>query len=315
MTNSAMNKTNARYTLSSSTSVRTETGTPFDCTVVSAKAKRAGEHSQTTETVDRSAFSFDRELVRKTPDQFLKKGTGTACLAPGESLRIMSEKLESEQGQKARKKGPGISGAFKPRANPPDTEFRRFYERGDLPFQVDTNATRPKIAWNVDIKKLDYHHYLPLFFDGLREAEHPYSFLAEQGVMDMLSEAHDKVLPVIPQLIIPIKVALNVRVNTIMCRVIRVLKLLVTCDTDNGTKQGYIGQALVPYYRQILPVFNIFKNQNVNIGDKIDYHQQHEDNLGDLIASCLHLFEMHGGEDAFINIKYLIPTYESACST
>jgi len=310
-----MYRTNARYTLSKATPVRTETGTPFDCTVVSANAKRAGDHSQTTGTVDRSAFSFDRELVRKTPDHFLKKGTGTACLAPGESTRIMSEKLQMEQqGAPPKRKGPGISGAFKPRANPPDTEFRRFYERGDLPFQVDTNATRPKIAWNVDIKKLDYHHYLPLFFDGLREAEHPYSFLAEQGVMDMLSEAHEKVLPVIPQLIIPIKVALNVRDNSIMCRVIRVLKLLVTCDCENG-QQGLIGQALVPYYRQILPVFNIFKNKNVNIGDKIDYHQQHQDNLGDLTAECLELFEMHGGEDAFINIKYLIPTYESACST
>ena len=28
-----------------------------------------------------------------------------------------------------------------------------------------------KIAWKVDIDKLDYHHYLPIFFDGLREKE------------------------------------------------------------------------------------------------------------------------------------------------
>lgn len=311
MTNSAMDKTNARYTLSSTTSVRAETGTPFDCTVVSAKGKRAGDHSQTVATVDRSAFSFDRELTRKTPDQFLKKGTGTACLAPGESLRIMNERIESEGAGTKRKKGPGLAGAFKSRENPPDTQFRRFYERGDLPFQVETNATKPKIQWNVEIAKLDFHHYLPLFFDGLREEEHPYSFLAEQGVMDMLSECPSKVLAVIPQLIIPIKVALNVRKVPIMCRVIRVLKLLVTCDVEEG--ENLIGQALVPYYRQILPVFNLFKSKNVNIGDKIDYHQQHEDNLGDLISECLELFEMHGGPDAFINIKYLIPTYESAC--
>jgi len=42
-----------------------------------------------------------------------------------------------------------------------------------------------------------------------------------------------------------------------------------------------IGEALVPYYRQILPVFNMFKNKRsnlmfniVNIGDKIDYGQR-----------------------------------------
>ena len=30
-----------------------------------------------------------------------------------------------------------------------------------------------------------------------------------------------------------------------------------------------------------------------------------------LPQETLELLEMHGGEDAFINIKYMIPTYES----
>lgn len=53
--------------------------------------------------------------------------------------------------------------------------------------------------------QLDFHHYLPIFFDGLRELEMPYAFLAEQGLYDMLSAGSNKVLPVIPQLIIPVK--------------------------------------------------------------------------------------------------------------
>jgi hypothetical protein len=72
-----------------------------------------------------------------------------------------------------------------------------------------------------------------------------------------------------------------------------------------------IGEALVPYYRQILPVFNLFKNFNKNIGDEIDYSQQNRNVLGDLIEETLEMFEHHGGDDAFINIKYMIPTYES----
>lgn len=28
-----------------------------------------------------------------------------------------------------------------------------------------------------------------------------------------------------------------------------------------------VGEALVPYYRQILPILNIFKNMNLNSGD------------------------------------------------
>ena len=79
-----------------------------------------------------------------------------------------------------------------------------------------------------------------------------------------------------------------------------------------------IGEALVPYYRQILPIFNMFKNKRrillhnpVNLGDKIDYGQRKNENLSDLIQETLEVLEKHGGEDAYINIKYMIPTYES----
>lgn len=72
-----------------------------------------------------------------------------------------------------------------------------------------------------------------------------------------------------------------------------------------------VGEALVPYYRQILPILNIFKNMNLNSGDGIDYSQQKRENIGDLIQETLEAFERHGGPDAFINIKYMVPTYES----
>ena len=32
----------------------------------------------------------------------------------------------------------------------------------------------------VPLESLDYHYYLPLFFDGLRETQHPYVFFAVQ---------------------------------------------------------------------------------------------------------------------------------------
>merc|ERR1712139_338756 len=184
------------------------------------------------------------------------------------------------------------------------TEFRRFYDRGDLPIQIYHGAVGGKIAWKVDIEKLDYHHYLPIFFDGLREKEDPYRFLAVQGTYDMLDKGGSKILPVVPQLIIPIKTALNTRDKEIMTTALKVLQALVLSGE-------MIGDALVPYYRQILPIFNIFKNSNVNIGDAIEYAQRKRMNLGDLIEETLEIFEIHGGEDAFINIKYMIPVYES----
>lgn len=198
----------------------------------------------------------------------------------------------------------------------PKSEFRRFYDRGDLPIQIYHGQVGGKIAWKVDVDKLDYHHYLPIFFDGLREKEDPYRFLAVQGTYDMLEKGGpkiigdkmergaSKVLPVVPQLIIPIKTALNTRDAEIIAIMLKVLQALVLSGE-------MIGEALVPYYRQILPVFNIFKQKNVNIGDKIDYSQRKRMHLGDLIQETLEIFEVHGGEDAFINIKYMIPVYES----
>jgi hypothetical protein len=40
----------------------------------------------------------------------------------------------------------------------------------------------------------------------------------------------------------------------------QVLQHLILADPQ-------VGQALVPYYRQLLPTFNLFKNKNHNRGD------------------------------------------------
>lgn len=42
-------------------------------------------------------------------------------------------------------------------------------------------------ALQVDLDKLDYHHYLPIFFDGIRETQDPCRFLAIKGVEDLLA--------------------------------------------------------------------------------------------------------------------------------
>lgn len=199
--------------------------------------------------------------------------------------------------------GPPKAGAYKERPAKP-TSFRKFYDRGDFPIALEHDTKGNKIAWKVEIEKLDYHHYLPLFFDGLCETSHPYEFFARQGVHDMLEHGGSKILPVIPQLIIPIKSALHTRNKKVICTTLKVLQHLVVSG-------DLVGEALVPYYRQILPILNICKHLNLNSGDGIDYSQQKRENVGDLIQETLEAFELHGGEDAFINIKYMVPTYES----
>lgn len=54
------------------------------------------------------------------------------------------------------------------------SEFRRYYDRGDLPIIIEHSGAGNRIAWKCDIGDLDLHHYLPVFFEGLREKADPY---------------------------------------------------------------------------------------------------------------------------------------------
>lgn len=57
--------------------------------------------------------------------------------------------------------------------------------------------------------------------------------------------------------------------------------------------------------------FFFFLRLVVTCDDKVDYSQNKSCNLSVLVEETLQVLERHGGEDAFINIKYMVPTYES----
>merc|ERR1740130_2626534 len=95
-----------------------------------------------------------------------------------------------------------------------------------------------------------------------------------------------------------------------MNRTLKIIKNMVKNDEDT-----LVGQALVPYYRQLLPVLNIFSSKSKNSGDGIVYGQRHQLDLSENIQDVLETLETYGGSDAFINIKYLIPTYQSCIVT
>jgi len=277
------------------------TGSSLDTTDINAIQERPGGHEIIPRKPDPHS---ELHKIKISPTKFLKGRTGNGGTMVPKPKPVYTSAELAQQKVKSKQDKIYTYPAYIKRKNPPTTELRRFYERGDLPIVIDHGGVANKLAWKVAIEKLDYHHYLPIFMDGLREVEPPYSFLADQGVDDMLTAAPTKVLPVIPQIIIPLKTALNTRDPVIMTRVLKVLRQLVHCD-------DLTGQALVPYYRQLLPVMNIFKNKNKNLGDSIDYGQRKGLTLGDQITMTLEAMEERGGEDAFINIKYMVPSYQS----
>ncbi|XP_055618729.1 parkin coregulated gene protein-like [Toxorhynchites rutilus septentrionalis] len=183
--------------------------------------------------------------------------------------------------------------------------FRKFFLRGDIPISryFGPNASKQFIKWHVPAENLDYQRYLPLFFDGLCERTFPYREFARNGARDMIAVAKEKqLLCCLPMLILPAKRALHTKDPDVIIATLRVLQQLVQAGPR-------IGQCLVPYYRQLLPMLNLFCTVNVNLGDKIDFQGGHR--LGDVICETLATLERTGGKDAYLNIKYMVPTYES----
>ena len=100
--------------------------------------------------------------------------TGTAILKKGDGLGGKSTSLNLPRPRPAVQKP--VAGAVG-RRQIPVSEFRLFYDRGDLPVTIE-HGPQNKINWKVEIQQLDYHHYLPIFFEGIREKMDPYRFLA-----------------------------------------------------------------------------------------------------------------------------------------
>lgn len=189
-----------------------------------------------------------------------------------------------------------ISGARAPRKIEPSS-FRLHYDRGDLPIIIE-HQNGYKIHWKEeDFEHFDYQLYLPIFVDGIRETTDPYRFLSIQGSFDLLGRIKDKILKVISQLIVPLKKALNTRNPDIIITTLKVIQRIATCSELAGIR-------LVPYYRQLLPILNVFITKNNNIGDKIDYAQRKKKNIGDLIQETLEILEQNGGDVSFILLKY-----------
>jgi hypothetical protein len=77
-----------------------------------------------------------------------------------------------------------------------------------------------------------------------------------------------------------------------------------------------VGAALVPYFRLLLGVVNLYVAQRRNLGDGFDYAQGKDsrENLGTAALETLETLERCGGPKAFAQIKYMVPTYQSAAA-
>lgn len=195
----------------------------------------------------------------------------------------------------------------KPKAQPmkPTTLFRKYYLRGDFPVAISFSGAQRTLKWTADPKTIDLAVFLPLFLEGLTETEEPFAFIAEKTSQQAIAANPDKLAEVLPELILPLKRALDSRDPLIVVRAIKVLQAML------AAKSG-LAEDLVPYYKNLLPAFNKHITKNPNLGHQIEFSQKDGRNLGDLVIDTLNVLEQNGSPEAFAHIKYMIPVYQSA---
>lgn len=199
---------------------------------------------------------------------------------------------------------PPVAGAFKKRSAP-QSLFPRAYQRNELPIMIESRAGGNTLRWTQPITEIDYAKYLPLFLEGLTEKSHPYSFLAREGAFQLLQfgkSRPEKVVECLHRVIPAVRAALDTHESKYIRDALMILQEL--------TQTPGVGPLLVPYYRQLLPVLNMFKNKRRNLGDDIDFQQHRAKDVGEMILETLEILERTGGPDAYVNIKYMVPTYE-----
>jgi hypothetical protein len=180
------------------------------------------------------------------------------------------------------------------------------YTRGELPCTIEHGTHGQYLSWACPLENLDYEYYLPMFFDGLQVKQAPISFLARQGVEDMLYASRsypERVIPCVKYVAPLIRNALATYDHEIVLAVLKVIQQLITCTIG-------IGPALMNHARIILGPMAPFLSWRKNLGDKFDYSQRRRDDIAEEVRSTLELLEVHGGPKALETIKFCIPLCE-----
>jgi len=197
---------------------------------------------------------------------------------------------------------------FKINNSMPASLLPRRYTRGELPCTVEHRSSGLALSWMCPLHNLDYDHYLPCFMDGIRCNDNPHKFIARQGVYELIEDARgnsERILDCLHLIVLPLRYSLATKNPDTVLSIINILKQLCTVHPT-------VGPHLIPHYRQLLSILNLFYGKGgKNLGDAMDYKQFNSEDLVVPIAECLELLERTGGPNAFVNIKYTVPTYTS----
>ncbi|KAJ3047908.1 hypothetical protein HK097_011046 [Rhizophlyctis rosea] len=168
------------------------------------------------------------------------------------------------------------------------TTFSAVYSKGGIPCRLNHGSVKHKLSWTRPPESLDYNPLLPTMIDGLRETQHPYTFVVRQGLKEMLEApgAAPKALAVLPALVAPLRAALGIKEKESFLISLSIFVKLAEL----------LGTALVPYLGTLIPP----------IATRVLSSQSREE-----VYEALRVCEMAGGEEAQKIIRTKVPTYSS----
>lgn len=176
------------------------------------------------------------------------------------------------------------------------TSFSNIYSKGGIPFRLEHGSVKHKLRWLTAPEQLDtFDPLLVLLLDGLRETDHPYSFLARQGAHELLNSrgAFEKILPLLPRAASALRQGLTSKDKQIFLKTLSVLE-------DFAVLIG-------PYAAETLlaPSAGIV-SQLASKSFIKEFKQP--------IEQTLYKFEENGGPEAYKAIKAKVPTWHADCA-
>ncbi|KAL0479959.1 gapvd1 [Acrasis kona] len=170
------------------------------------------------------------------------------------------------------------------------TTFGRVYDAGEIPCRIQHSTAKMYLQWNPEICEVDYEYLLPLAAEGIRETTHPYVVIARLAYKEMcLAEgAREKVVPIVPKLIPPIRMALQSTDPSIFDFALEAIELLATASGDAISE--HLNVLLIPINKKC-------------------FDKKYADRIHNLL---IHIEECAGPQVVKL-IKAKVPTYRPVC--
>ncbi|KAJ3319625.1 hypothetical protein HDV06_006187 [Boothiomyces sp. JEL0866] len=125
------------------------------------------------------------------------------------------------------------------------TSFSAIYSKGQIPCRLQHGSIKHKLIWTQDLTSLDYNPLFITFCDGLRESQHPYRFIVEIGLIDLIESpgAYEKILALIPNAVPALRNGLSQKEKKLFLTSVKVLRGLIYL----------LKEAMYPYLSSLLP--------------------------------------------------------------